>query len=206
MEKIDLATKLDILRLLNTRLSLKRYAELTGQSESRVMLQYPYLTMPQPTNDLMNEIAYWVQYQDICRKLEYLTGGEFICEGKPNQRKLLTLEYFSKVDSASSIDIKEKFNISLANATRRLRLYAKQQGLLDREQLREKRRGRPTFVYKLNETGKKRLAYLYKTISLPRKATEISEKYRICHWGMERIIYDLKKKLLKRLKSEQINH
>lgn len=201
MEKIDLATKLDILRLLNTRLSLKRYAELTGQSESQVMLKYPYLIMPEPTNDLVNEIAYWVQYQDVCRKLEYLTGGEFVCEGKPNQRKLLILDYFSKVDSATSLDVKERFNISLANATRRLRLYNKQ-CLLDRERLREKRRGRPTFVYNLNETGKKRLAYLYKTISLPRKATEISEKYRICHWGMQRIIDNLKKKLLKRVKSE----
>lgn len=174
---------------------LKRYAKLTGQSFSRATLEFPSLIFP-ISNNMITQLEYWREFHTLCGKLEYLSGGEYICQGKPNQRKFLILCYFLKNKSATSSDVSRSLNISLANASFLLKWY-KTQGLLWREQKIEKRRGRRSFVYGLTEIGKQRLTYLHKTVSLPRKTTKTSETYRLWQLQVAQRINILLKKLKK---------
>lgn len=157
---------------------LERYAKLTNQSLPRVVSEFLFIKSGWPS-DVRFQFAYLRQFSALCDKLEYLSGGEFVCQGKPNQMKYLVLLYSVGKESITSDELCKALGISLQNASSRLKWYCRQE-LFTREKVREQRRGRPTFIYKLTHVGKERALYLLETMpSLPRKVTEESETYRL---------------------------
>ena len=121
-------------------------------------------------------------------------SGPPVCESKGNQRKLLILRYFSGRDRATSLDVSSDLKLSLTNASEQLRRYYKQ-ALLTRRALVRKRRGRRTMVYKLTEAGRRRLAFLEKTVKFKRTETHASRKYRSRQLMMEKVVGDLRQRL-----------
>jgi len=157
---------------------LEHYAKLTNQSLPRVISEFLFIKIGW-SNDVRFQLAYLKQFSTLCHKLEYLSGGEYVCQGKPNQRKYLVLRYSAYKESITSDELSKALKISLQNASSRLKWYCRQE-LFTREKVREQRRGRPTFIYKLTHVGKERALYLLKTMPLlPRKVTEESETYRL---------------------------
>lgn len=156
---------------------LERYVKLTNQSLLRATSEFPLIKIG-CSGDMLIQLLYWREFKTLCSKLEYLSGGEYICQEKPNQRKYLVLRYSADKESLTSDELSKALGISLQNASFLLKWYCRQ-GLFTREKVREKRRGRPTFIYKLTHVGEERVLYLARTMSLlPRKATNESETYR----------------------------
>ena len=163
---------------------LERYAKLTNQSLPRVISEFLFIKSGWP-NDVRIQLAYLKQFSTLCHKLEYLSGGEFVCQGKPNQRKYLVLLYSAYKESITSHELSKALKISLQNASSRLKWYCRQE-LFTREKVREQRRGRPTFIYKLTHVGKERALYLLETMPLlPRKGTKESETYRLLKLSLD---------------------
>lgn len=175
---------------------LERYAELTNQSLRRVVSEFLFIENGWPS-DVRIQFAYLKQFSTLCDKLEYLYGGEFVCQGKSNQRKYLVLLYSAYKESITSYELSKALKISLQNASSRLKWYCGQ-GLFTREKVREQRRGRPTFIYKLTHFGKERASYLVKTMPLlPRKGTEESETYRLLKLKWDLRLVNLLKTVMK---------
>lgn len=168
----DKIKSLDVLRLI-TGISVVCKKPLVEFVE-----RYPILFGPVPT-DREGEIKYSAAVRDLFKEGEIICAGALVYEAKPNQRKFLILRYFSKVNSGTSKDVSSSMNITVSNASRRLKLYYLQ-GLFNRSVLVDERRGRPTMVYKLTEKGRKRLDYLSKNVYFRREETMLS---RVCHLG-----------------------
>jgi DNA-binding MarR family transcriptional regulator len=156
---------------------------------SEVEKEYPILLEPAPT-DLEGRIRYFESSARLFGDLATFHSGPQVFESKGNQRKLLILRYFSERDCATSLDVSSDLKLSLTNASERLRRYYKQ-GLLARRALDGRRRGRRTMVYKLIETGRKRLTFLEKTVKFERTETYESKKYRSRQLMMEKIVRTL---------------
>ena len=172
---------------------LGRYAEITGRPFSEVAMEYAILLRPQPT-DVDGNIRYLKSLARLLGDLATSYSGPSVFESKGNQRKLLILSYFSERDCATSLDVSSDLEMSLTNASERLRRYYKQD-LLTRRAVERRRRGRRTMVYKLTEAGRRRLAYLQKTVKFKRTETDASKKYRIHQLMMEKEVMDLRKQL-----------
>ena len=121
-------------------------------------------------------------------------NGPPVFESKGNQRKLLILRYFSERDCATSLDVSSDLEMSLTNASERLRRYYKQ-GLLTRRALVGRRRGRRTMVYRLTEAGQRRLTFLEKTVKFRRTETDASKKYRFRQSIVEMMVRTLRQRL-----------
>ena len=106
----------------------------------------------------------------------------------------MVLRYFSERDRSTSLDVSSDLNLSLTNASERLRRYYKQ-GLLTRRAVDGRRRGRRTMVYKLTEAGRRRLAFLEKTVKFKRTETYESKRYRIHQLTMKKMVMDLRQQL-----------
>jgi DNA-binding MarR family transcriptional regulator len=152
------------------------YAVVTGRPFSDVVREYPILLRPMPT-DVKGRIRYFESVARLFGDLATFYSGPPVFEGEGNQRKLLILRYFSERDCATSPDVASDLNLSLTNASERLRRYYKQ-GLFTRRALDGRRRGRRTMVYKLTEAGGRRLAFLEKTVKFKRTETDKSRKFR----------------------------
>lgn len=113
-------------------------------------------------------------------------------ESKGNQRKLLILRYFSKKGSATSLDVSSDLNMSLTNASERLRRYDKQD-LLTVIGLKKGKLGRPTKVYQITETGQRSPAFLEDNVKFRRTETDTSKKYR----SFQRVM-DIKARILRK--------
>ena len=169
------------------------YAEITGRSFSEVAMEYPILLRPMPT-DVTDRIRYFESLARLFGDLATFYSGPPVFEGKGNQRKLLILRYFSERDCATSLDMTSDLKVSLTNASERLRRYYKQ-ALLTRRPLVRNRRGRQTMVYKLTEAGRRRLAFLEKTVKFKRTETHASTKYRSRQLMMEKRARALRQRL-----------
>jgi DNA-binding MarR family transcriptional regulator len=172
---------------------LQGYAEITGRPFSEVAREYPILLRPMLT-DVEGMIRYDESIARLFGDLATFYSGPPVFEGEGNQRKLLILRYFSERDCAISLDVASDLNLSLTNASERLRRYYKQ-GLLTRRPLVRKRRGRRTMVYKLTEAGGRRLAFLEKTVKFKRTETHASRKYRSRQLMMEKMVGALRQRL-----------
>jgi predicted transcriptional regulator len=155
---------------------LSGYAQKTSRPFSEVAREYAILLRPKPT-DVEGRIRYLESLARLYENLAAVCSGPPMFEGKGNQRKLLILRYFSERDCATTLDVSSDANLSLTNASERLRRYYKQ-GLLARGALVKRRRGRRTMVYKLTEVGLRRLAFLEKNVQFKRAETDASKAYR----------------------------
>jgi DNA-binding MarR family transcriptional regulator len=182
----------DVPMALSVSIILMEYAKMTDRPFSEVVAQYPILLGPEPT-DLMGKIRYYESVERLFGDLATFYS-EPVFEGKENQRKLLIFRYFSKRDCATSFNVSSDMKLSLTNASERLRRYYKQ-GLLTREALVRKRRGRRIMVYRLTEAGLKRLAFLEKNVRFEKAETDLSKKYRIRQSGMKNIVMALRLRL-----------
>jgi len=168
---------------------LGEYAKMTGRPFSEVVAEYPILLEPVPT-DVKGMIRYFESFERLFGDLATFHSGP-VFEGKGNQRKLLILRCFSERDGATSLDVSSDMNLSLTNASERLRRYYKQ-GLLTRIARDGRRRGRRTMVYRLTEAGRRRLAFLEKNVKFKRTETDASKRYRIYQLMMKKMVMDLR--------------
>jgi len=169
------------------------YAEITGRPFSEVEQEYPILLEPVPT-DVNDRIRYFESAERLFEDLATFYSGRPVFESKGNQRKLLILRYFSGRDRATSLDVSSDLKLSLTNASEQLRRYYKQ-GLLARRALDGRRRGRRTMVYRLTEAGRRRLAFLEKTVKFRRTETDPSKRYRIYQLMMKKMVMDLRQRV-----------
>lgn len=173
---------------------LKKYAKMAGRPFPEVALEYLVLLYPQPTEtDIVGNIRYLECLSKLYRNLAFYEESP-VFESKENQRKLLILSYFSKRDCAKSSDLSSDLKMPLTNASERLRRYYKQ-GLLSREAVESKRRGRRIMVYMLTEAGRRRLAFLEKTVKFRRAETDRSKRYRSHQLEAEMTLKALRRRL-----------
>lgn len=152
-------------------------AQKMGRPFIAVVAEYAIVLRPEPT-DVEGKIRYFETAARLMGDLATSYEGPPVFESKGNQRKLLTLRYFSKKSSATTLDLSSDLNMSLTNASQRLKRYY-EQGLLTRTTLRKGKPGRPTKIYRLTETGLKRLAFLEKNVKFKRIETEASKRFRL---------------------------
>jgi DNA-binding MarR family transcriptional regulator len=169
---------------------LKAYAEKAGRTFPEVASEYAVLLQPQP-NDVDGSIRYLESLARLLGDLATSYGGSSLFESKGNQRKLLILRCSSKRDCATSFDVSSDLKMSLTNASERLRRYYKQ-GLLTREAVERRRRGRRTMVYKLTEAGRRRLAFLERTVRFRRAETDESRKCQSRQLMVEKMVRALR--------------
>lgn len=170
---------------------LLTYAKETGRPFPEVAVEYAILL--RPWTDMKGMIRYFEASARLFGERATFHSGPPVFESKGNQRKLLILRYFSERDCATSLDVSSDLNLSLSNASERLRRYYKQ-GLLNRRAMVRRRRGRRTMVYKLTETGRRRLAFLEKNVEFKRTETDKSKEYRVYQLIMEKIVRDLRQR------------
>ena len=168
------------------------YAKETGRPFSEVAREYAILL--RPWTDVKGRIIYLESFARLFGDLATSYKGPPVFESKGNQRKLLILRYFSARDRATSLNVSSDMNLSLTNASERLRRYYKQ-GLLTRRPLGRRRRGRQTMVYELTEAGRRRLSFLEKNVKFKRTETHESKKYRFYQLMMKKIVRDLRQQL-----------
>ena len=171
---------------------LRDYAKRSGRPFPEVALEYAVLLRP-PT-DAKDRIRYCESYARLMGELATFYSGPPVFESKGNQRKLLILRYFSKRDYATSFDVSSDLELSLTNASERLKRYYKQ-GLLARRALEKRRRGRRTLVYKLTQAGLRRLAFLEKNVKFKRTETMTSKMCRFYRVAMEEQAHKLRQQL-----------
>jgi len=172
---------------------LLKHAKETRRPLSEIVENYPILLGPVPT-DLRGKIRYFESAERLFGDLVTFHSGPSVFESKGNQRKLLILRYFSERDSATTLNVSSNLSMSLTNASERLRRYY-EQSLLTRRPLGRRRRGRQTMVYKLTKAGRRRLAFLEKTVKFKRTETYESKRYRIHQLIMKKIVTDLRQQL-----------
>lgn len=170
---------------------LRACAEVMGRPPINVVAEYAILLRPMPT-DVEGKIRYCDSGARLMGDLATAYAGPPVFEGKGNQRKLLILHYFSKRIHATSLDVSRDLEMSLTNASERLRRYCKQ-GLLTRRALDGRKRGRPTMVYEFTEAGQRRLAFLKENVRFRRAETYASKKYRLRQRIMELMVKRLRK-------------
>ena len=170
---------------------LRACAEVMGRPFVEVAVEYAILLRPMPTA-LEGKITYFESCARLFGELATSYEGSPVFESKGNQRKLLILRYFSKKKSATSLDVSSDLNMTLTNASERLRRYYKQ-GLLARRALVKGKRGRPTMVYKLTEAGARRLAFLEENVKFRRTETDKSKRFRLHQRTMEMTVKALRK-------------
>jgi DNA-binding MarR family transcriptional regulator len=172
---------------------LRAYAKDVGRPFREVALEYAVLLRPQPT-DVEGNITYLECLSRLLGDLAASCGGSSVFESKGNQRKLLILSYFSERDYATSFDVSSDLKMSSVNASERLRRYY-EQGLLARKAVQSNRRGRRTMAYKLTEAGRRRLAFLEKTVKFRKAETNESKKYRSRQLMVEMMVKALRQHL-----------
>ena len=177
----------------STLVILLGYAKITGRPFSEVAVEYAILLRPMPT-DVEGKIRYWESFARLFGDFATFCSGPLVFEGKGNQRKLLILRYFLERDCTTSLDVSSDLNLSLTNASERLRRYYKQ-GLLARRALGRRRRGRRTMVYRLTEAGRRRLAFLEKNVKFKRTETDESKRYRSRQSRVEKTVRTLRQRL-----------
>ena len=171
---------------------LTSYADMTGRPFDEIALEYAILLRP-PT-DARDMIRYFESLARLMGELATFYSGPPVFESKGDQRKLLILKYFSERDYAKSHDISSDLEMSLTNASERLRRYYKQ-GLLTRRALEGRARGRRTMVYKLTEAGRRRLTFLEKNVKFKRTETNKSKIHRSRQRMMEYFAHMLRQQL-----------
>ena len=172
---------------------LLAYSKRMGRPFPEVAMEYAILLRPQPT-DLDGNIKYLESLARLLGDLATSYSGPSVFESKGNQRKLLILSYFSEKDCATSLDVSSDLEMTLTNASERLRRYYKQD-LLTRRAVERAKRGRRTMVYRLTETGRKRLAFLQKNVKFRRTETCASKKYRSRQLKVEKMVRTLSQQL-----------
>jgi len=186
----DRGEVIELVRLASDYLPI--YAKLTGKTFSKVAIEYAILL--RPWTNVEGKIRYYESLTRLLGDTATFYSGPPVFESKGNQRKLLILRYFSEKDCATSLDVSSDLNLSLTNTSERLRRYYKQ-GLLTRRALVRRRRGRRTMVYRLTEAGRRRLAFLKKTVLFRRAETDESKKYRSRQLLMEMMVKALRQRL-----------
>ena len=166
-------------------------SEVTKQPLSEFVKRYPVLFGPAPTGR-EGKIRYLTALRDLFKEGELCFAGDVVYEAKANQRKFLILRYVSKVDSATSVDVSSRLDMSVSNASWRLKLYCKDY-LLTRTPLVEERPGRRTMVYRITEKGRKRLGYLSKTVDFKREETTTSRIWRLEALRLDKVLNQLLK-------------
>lgn len=157
---------------------LTGYARLARKPFPEVAAKYAVLLSEPAPSDVEGRIRYLEGIHRLFGEMAEFFRGPPVFESKGNQRKLLILDYISRKGSVTSFDVSRDLEMSLTNASERLRRYYKQD-LLSRRALMGGGRGRPTMVYTITWTGKKRLAFLKKTVRFRRPETERSELYSV---------------------------
>ena len=171
---------------------LLAYAKRMGRPFPEVAMENAVLL--RPWTDVKSMIRYFESFARLFGDLATSYSGPPVFESKGNQRKLLVLRYFSERDCATSLEVSSDLEMSLTNASERLRRYYKQ-GLLTRTALVGMGRGRRTMVYELTEVGRGRLAFLEKTVKFRKAETYWSKKYRSRQLRFERIVGALRLRL-----------
>ena len=174
---------LDVLRCIG------RVCEASKRPLPEFVKRYPILFGPEPA-DREGKIRYFTALRDLFKEGEMCFAGDLVYEAKANQRKFLILRYFSKVDSATSVGVSSRLDMSVSNASWRLKLYCKDY-LLTRTPLVEERPGRRTMVYKLTEKGRKRLDYLSKNVDFKREETITSKPWRLGALRLDKFLNQL---------------